>query len=264
MKAIFVSFLGLFFASSIFAIGDYSKGEALYIWATSGLNMRTAPDAKASKTANLPFGTRVIVIDKEVRSHPFRYTMVASEKASWAIDGHWVEVQFGDMMGYVFDGYLSKLPMITNGPAHHPYFEQDRIKDFGKTHWGGLKEETKTTRLDFEANQRDADKGRSSSYKLTFNNGAYYERVEESFSGYTSVFIKDISLEEAYLFFNAMTGFEFTQKEQKEQGGKSLYHDKSHLSKVAKGELYFIGDGMSSVTIEAVDGGVLIQSGGGC
>lgn len=266
MKIIFIALSLLCFLCPAYSndIVTYSTGENLHIWAISGLNLRTEPNAKSTKVANIPFGARVKVVDSQPHTHPFSYTMVKSKThdklVEWIVDGYWVKVEYQDQTGYVFDGYLGKLPVITDSPEHIPYFNLVHIKAYGAKHWGGLAEETKTTTLNFEDNQRDPDKGHSSSYILTFKNGAYYENEEASFSGSTSIFIKDISLVEAYLLFNALTGFEYKQKLNRENGDPIL---ETRLSSLKDNELRFFREGMST-NITKVDGGVIIQSGGGC
>jgi len=261
MKVFMISLCLLLSSSIAFGIGDYTKGEELYIWATSGLNLRSAPNSQATKIINIPFGEKVKVVDTQIRTHPFSYAMIKSENAKWVVNGHWVQVAFQQQTGYVFDGYLSQLYPITGTPEEAPYFNLDLIKSYGKDHWGGLQEETKTSTINFDDQQRDPDKGHSSSYKLTFKNGAYYENISESYSGYTNVFIKNISLEEAYLFFNTLTGFEYKQKlnSQNEIPGQ-----KAHLSSAKENELQFNGEGMDTINITKVEGGVIIQYGGGC
>lgn len=265
MKIFLITLLLLCTVSSSFAVGDYSTGDYLYNWAISGLNMRTKPDAKSSKIINISFGEKVKIVDDQPYSYPFRYTMVKSKNpdstVQWEIDGHWVKVEYLDQVGYVFDGYLSKLPVMTNAPEHNPYLSLELIKEYGEKNWGGLSEETTINTLNFEDKSRDPDKGHSSSYTLTFKNGAYYEDVEESFSGYVTLFVKDISLEEAYLIFNALTGFEYKLKV---NGERENYGMGAHLTSQKEDELHFIGAGMTSINIKKVDGGVIIQLGGGC
>ena len=214
MKVFILHLFLLLSVSSVFGIGEYSKGEHLYIWAASGLNLRAEPNAQAQKIINIPFGEKIEIIDNQIHAHPFSYAMARSNSTEWVVNGHWVQVAFQQHRGYVFDGYLSKLPPITNPSEKAPYLNLDLIKSYGKDHWEGLLEETKIATINFEDQQRDPDKGRSSSYKLTFKNGAYYESIEESFSGYINIFISNISIEEAYLFFNTLTGFERKQKTQ--------------------------------------------------
>lgn len=262
MKAICLFFSLLFVTASSFAINDYSSGDELYIWATSGLNMRSAPDAKAEKVGKIPFGSQVKVVDTEPKAHPFKYTMVRAQhegkEVKWTVNGYWVKVDFDGQQGYVFDAYLGKFAVVTDGPDHHPDLNLELLKAYGKDNWGGLDQEKKETTLNYDSYSVDPDKGRSDKFTLTFKNGSYYETASESFSGHTALFIKDISLEEAYLIFNALTGYEFQQKKNDITPISTL-----KLMEHKKGVLQFEGE-MNYVVIKAVDGGYRIEMGGGC
>lgn len=265
MKQLSTLLIALIYFSSLFGAENYSSGDELYVWAVSGLNMRTQANPKAEKILNIPYTAKVQVTDNNPFAHPFQYTMARSKTynglVTWGVEGHWVEVKYQGSIGYVFDAYLSKYPTINPKTDEHPYFNLDLFKEYGNEHWGGFDQETKTTTKDFGRNAVDPDKGMSSSYKLSFKNGAYYEDVEESFSGYVSIFIKDITMEEAYLIFNTLTGFEHKQKL---NGDSENIGVGIKLIKSKKDELNFSGEGMSSINIRKVEGGVIIQSGGGC
>lgn len=261
MKTLFTFLLILSFLFPSFGVSDYKSNDDLYVWAISGLNLRTQPDAKSSKIINIPYGEKVRVIDAQINTRQFSYTMSKSSSVAWQIDGYWVQVRFGDEEGYVFDGYLGKFPTITKSAETIPYLTLKTFQAYGKENWGGLKNEKKESTLDFDDNARDPDKGLSSSYLLTFKNGSSYEDVNESFSGYVSIFIKDISLEEGYLFLNALMGIEYKQKMRKgiERVGEGI-----HLAAVEENQVRFTGEGMSTIILKKVEGGIIIQSGGGC
>ena len=261
MKTLFTFLLSFSFLLPSFGVSDYKSNDDLYIWAISGLNLRTQPNAKSSKIVNIPYGEKVTIIDNQINTHKFSYTMSRSNSASWEIDGYWVQVKYGNEEGYVFDGYLGKFPTITKSAETIPYLTLKTLKPYGKENWGGLKNEIKETMLDFDDNARDPDKGHSSSYLLTFKNGSTYEDVSESFSGYVSIVIKDISMEEGYLFLNALLGIEYKQKMNK---GNENFGNGIQLAAVEENEIRFIGEGMSTIILKKVEGGIMIQAGGGC
>jgi hypothetical protein len=265
MKTLFTFLLSLIFLFPSFGISDYKSNDDLYVWAISGLNLRTQPDAKSSKIINIPYGEKVKIIDTQINTHQFSYTMSKSNQygksVAWEIDGYWVQIKFGEEKGYVFDAYLGRFPTITKSAETVPYLTLKTFKPYGKENWGGLDNEKKETNLNFDDNARDPDKGESSVYLLTFKNGSFYEDVNDSFSGYVSVFIKDISLEEGYLFLNALLGIEYQQKMNK---GNESFGAGIHLSSVEENQVRFVGEGMSTIMVKKVEGGVIIQSGGGC
>ena len=80
----------------------FEDGKEVYVTAPSGLNMRTSPDKDAQVLYYLQYGDRVHVVQYQSEDHPLRL--------DW-IDGSWVKVSFEGVEGYVFDGYLSSLPV---------------------------------------------------------------------------------------------------------------------------------------------------------
>jgi len=261
MKHLLFTILSFCWISTTFGIEQYTAGESLHIWAISGLNMRATPDAQGEKVLNLPYGATVKVVDTQPYANPFSYAMVKSEgfgtPVNWVVDGYWVQVEYQGQEGYVFDGYLGKLPVCSDEPEKHPYFNLDLFKEYGAAHWGGLKEERKETVIDLE--MADPDKGRTDTYQITFKNGGYVEDIEEGYSGYITLLIKDISLEEGYLFFNALTGFEYKQKKHSGSNAWGM-----RLSSQKPNELFFMSEGGGSIQIQKVADGVMIQMGGGC
>lgn len=258
MKNLLIPFLLLFLIPSSNAVSEYAVGEYLNIWAISGLNMRISPDAKAKKIANIPFGEKVKVIDQELYKTPFSYTMARGnsreKKVNWIVKGYWVKVAFHDQEGYVFDGYLSKLPHFSNMNKAQPYIDEKIITNYGEENWGGLIEKRTEKIIDLEI--VDPDKAQTHISKLTFKNGSYIEDIAASFSGETNLFIKNASLEEGYLFLNVLIGYE-----------ESIKSDKVrfHLISQEKDMIEFSDeDGLNYFIIKKAENGILIQSGGGC
>jgi hypothetical protein len=87
----------------------FKEGETLYVWASSGLNMRDKPDAKATKITSIPFGTKVIVQPNIGIKIPFE----VEEFKGFTVKGYWLLVKYGTTEGWIFDGFLSRLPMPT-------------------------------------------------------------------------------------------------------------------------------------------------------
>ena len=88
----------------------FKDGETLNVWATSGLNMRDKPDAKAVKLTTVPYGAKVIVQENIGVKIPFE----VEEFKGFIVKGYWLLVKYGDMEGFVFDGFLSRLPAPKN------------------------------------------------------------------------------------------------------------------------------------------------------
>ncbi|MEO0340516.1 MAG: SH3 domain-containing protein [Bacteroidota bacterium] len=72
-----------------------------YVLAKSGLRLRAAADLDSQKKATIPFGAKVELIE-------------AASAADMLVDnlpGGMAKVQYGDLTGFVFDGYLCKMPV---------------------------------------------------------------------------------------------------------------------------------------------------------
>lgn len=98
MKTIILFFF-LLFATAIHAIGIYCTGDTLHCFAISGLKLRDAPRGKV--LTSIPLGGNVIVLDLQHADAHDTFENIA---------GNWIHVQYGNQNGYVFDGFLSKLP----------------------------------------------------------------------------------------------------------------------------------------------------------
>lgn len=85
---------------SLKATNPYCDGDTLNCIALNGLNLRDVPGGK--KIASIQLGEMVVVIS----------TWDASTKADTYenIAGRWIKVNYNTQIGYVFDGYLSKMP----------------------------------------------------------------------------------------------------------------------------------------------------------
>lgn len=104
-KYIFTLFVLLQTISLTAQTSRFKEGETLNVWATSGLNMRDKPDAKAAKIATIPYSSKVIVQPNIGVKIPFE----VEEFKGFTVKGYWLLVKYGDTEGYVFDGFLSRL-----------------------------------------------------------------------------------------------------------------------------------------------------------
>ncbi len=82
---------------------NYQVENELNVNARSGLNMKNTPGVEGSKIGFLEYGEKVKVISKEFTSQRDTFDN---------LDGGWVEIEKGKISGYVFDGYLTKLPVV--------------------------------------------------------------------------------------------------------------------------------------------------------
>lgn len=81
---------------------NYSVQDSLNVFALSGLNMRSFHTAQSEKLINIPYG-EVVVVEN---TFDFIHHDTIDKRA-----GNWVKVRYEEKTGFVFDGYLSDLPL---------------------------------------------------------------------------------------------------------------------------------------------------------
>lgn len=81
----------------------FVEGTQLYVVANSGLTLRMAPNLNSESLGVIEYGSSV-----EVLNQPDSILRV--EKLNW-VEGKWIYVEVDGVTGYMFDGYLSDLPM---------------------------------------------------------------------------------------------------------------------------------------------------------
>ena len=89
--------IGLTLAPSLKASPRYCTGDTLHCIALNGLKLRETPKGKVISTVLL--GDNLIVVARDTTLDTYE-----------GIGGAWVKVRFKAQVGYVFDGYLSKMP----------------------------------------------------------------------------------------------------------------------------------------------------------
>ncbi len=143
MKNIFVTLLILTFALNFnlqAQVKKYASGDSNFVWASS-LNIRESPSPGAKIVGKVAYGSVVVIVDDEIGQVSDRYAavqeiittdtnhyvleerrvdenttistpkyhIIKEVKPAFFIHGFWVKVNFDGTVGYVFDGYLSKI-----------------------------------------------------------------------------------------------------------------------------------------------------------
>lgn len=81
----------------------FVEGTQLYVVANSGLTLRMEPTANSESLGIVEFGSSVEVLNQPDSIQKY-------EKLNW-VEGNWIYVDYDGVTGYMFDGYLSDLPM---------------------------------------------------------------------------------------------------------------------------------------------------------
>lgn len=105
LKRVFAIALMVVFYIQIWASSDqnFVEGSQLYVMANSGLTLREAPNKDAEILEVVDFGSIVHVLNQPDSVH-------FVEMINW-VEGRWLFVEYDGVTGYMFDGYLSDLPL---------------------------------------------------------------------------------------------------------------------------------------------------------
>jgi len=91
---------------------NYKIGDTLYVWAKSGLKLRSSPNTKSNIIQALVTGTEVKVIEKTNKNFAYKlYEASKYEKHPFLLYGKWVKIEANGNTGYVFDSFLLKIPI---------------------------------------------------------------------------------------------------------------------------------------------------------
>ena len=92
------------------ATPPFNNNQEATVVAPSGLSLRLEPGTEAKAIYTIEFGETVTVLNNET-------TACLADRYEW-MDGSWIKVEYAGMEGYVFDGFLSTLPL----PFHEGEF----------------------------------------------------------------------------------------------------------------------------------------------
>jgi len=163
------------------AIDNYKSGDLLSVFAISGMNLRDAP--KGTVLQKMPYGTTVRALESKRSGSTERIEGIA---------GNWVRVSYNNMEGYVFDGFLSKLPA--------PADDIDGLADYTKRYFSPISNYIHLSYLDgfMGATASGTQLFWFGQDTLAFGNDYYYEGSLEYMS------LTNISMEEGYLLLRAL------------------------------------------------------------
>ncbi len=170
-------FIGSFLL--ILALSDvhpvvYKKGNRLNVLASS-LNILSKPSISGKKIGNIPYGARITVLKKTQKAY-----------TSEGIKGHWVKVKYGKRTGYIFDGYLTKLPAPPRNCKGLKHYADRKLGRIGKQR-----------KVVFDGNRN------SDAYHVIYWQKYRYNTIlgeEEGYESFGTILsFKNISMEKAFL-----------------------------------------------------------------
>lgn len=104
-KKAIAGLLMLLFYTQMWGSGQpvFAEGAQLYVMANSGLTLRAEPNSQSESLGVIDFGFSVLVLTQPDSTDTY-------DKIEW-VEGHWVYIEHEGVTGYMFDGYLSDLPL---------------------------------------------------------------------------------------------------------------------------------------------------------
>jgi Bacterial SH3 domain len=107
MKRNYILILLILTISNLYGIERYTKGDSLYVWATN-LNLREFPNLESRVIHQISENEKVIVNETKYDKYLDATHKIVNENWKKLLTGKWVEVNYQNKTGYVFDAYLSK------------------------------------------------------------------------------------------------------------------------------------------------------------
>lgn len=106
----------------VFSQDDYLK--PYYVWAKSGLSLRSAPNTTAEKLTVIPYKSAVSFISFTGE------TLTVTEFSGFDYTSNWVKIKYKNFIGYAFLGYLSliKPPTISENYGLDKYLADNFTK----------------------------------------------------------------------------------------------------------------------------------------
>ncbi len=178
----------LLIATAAFAIGNYTTNDELYVYAPSGLKLRSTPDGE-TVLATIPFGAKLKVLEQR--------KVLPQIKTVDGLNGYWAKISYEGKTGYIFDGYLSFLPTPKEGCTSLSKY----CGDFFKPASTQLVQSLSTDEEVSDENTIQLYTFGSRKVVLTINSG--YEWGGEYIT------IQNLSLEEGYLLSKILFKFAF-------------------------------------------------------
>lgn len=219
MKRFAFLFLTLFLVQSTTAQTFFRPADTLYVWAKSGLNMREFPVRDSKKIKSIPFSEKVVAIGYDgggsfsqlisEKETLFKDTPSPVKAPAFSLIGLWLKVKHGNDEGYVFDAYLSSLPlpklemqtqvMRESGKA----LEFIRLKEKPQEYLARVFGQSKVTVINKTENPE------STTTLVQYKNGASYRKeIWGSAGAMETIVIPELSLNEGYQLFNLIFNYE--------------------------------------------------------
>ena len=192
-------FLLLFFISKNSIANNFQEGDTLYVWAVNGLKLRKGPSLDFPIIKKLNYGEKVKVIDGLNDTYRMSIKVIDREgsKNDFEIKGNWIKIKLvDDTEGYIYDGYLSRLPVMRldrnreYNKESEEYWKAETFGNYAKREFGGIQR-----MKDEIGNPRKGVVVYGDDIKVILTGEVCYD---------VEIEIPQLSFNEAYLLFNLM------------------------------------------------------------
>jgi hypothetical protein len=246
-KSILIAFVFFTIVNLTAQSSRFKETETLNVWASKGMNMRDKPDAKATKVATIPYGVKVIVQPNIGIKAPFE----VEEIKGLVVKGYWLLVKYENTEGFVFDGYLSRLPapIPTEQDLSIETYLNVQIGKVGKRYDVQILDKVKNTYRKTTPNEKVDEKdilGCTQKYKQ----GIIYEYGNSDGGGSYTMTFSDMSLYETY--FLLKTYFYYSKSMKFDKKGKTIDVTQED------------GEGSCEFTIKQIGNSIIVDGYCGC
>jgi hypothetical protein len=183
-----ISLLILNFASAK-GITKFNQGDKVNVWVLKGIKLYSEPNSKSKPLSTIAYGSVVEILSSETDSLKSFQGSITNDisRVPVMLKGHWVKISFQQKQGYVFDGYLSRMPCLKLSKQGVSEEFETYIKRNYKGYFKKINKK-KVEGIDFEENIYYY-KGRVL-LKDTAGDGCFD----------TAIYLKDVSYQDARLF----------------------------------------------------------------
>ena len=231
IKTIINIFLIIVCTQTASGINWYQKGDSLFIWAESGLNLRSEKNVKSDILKTIPYGSKVITLEEKwfgERNDPnFSIELFGriptKENNRFKLEGKWVKVKHGKEVGYVFDAFLSKFQALKEIHYENSFNNDEKyyepITQFLK-------------RIDKDLNFEEIKIKEWEDLKIekwTSKKGIIIQEISSIGRASTEIILTGFSKEEAFLIFNQIYNIEEVMKQRIEFGGEETSESSNSL-----------------------------------
>jgi len=225
--------------------GNYAEKDTLNVLAMNGLNIRMANDGTSEKIGQVKFGETVVIEN----TFDFAYKDTIENRA-----GNWVKINYRGMIGFIFDGYLSKLPAPKLSKEREKPYE--RLHNYINTNFQRISEPIQINEPWFDLDGKDGESYEVSiwTYNLKMKETGGYEWFEYKLYFEKTRFAEIISLFEIFISTDKEYQIAYKEVIKNYKPSKDLLTKSKENSEIKVLD-FVLTDGIISKTISFSGGG---------